>query len=65
MDANDQLDDVPETAQRLHVPASWLYGRIHTKSLPFPYVKVGHYVRFRRTDILDYIRRSTVVQGAA
>ena len=39
----------------LKVKTSWLYQRIHSKSLPFPYVKIGRYCRFPESGIRAYL----------
>ncbi len=44
-----------EVAARFKIPKSWLYGRIHSKSLPFPMVKIGHYVRFPESGIQAFV----------
>ena len=50
-----------EAAELLQVPISWMYQHTRRRSLDrIPFVKVGHYVRFREEDILSYINRRTV-----
>ncbi|MDA2923663.1 helix-turn-helix domain-containing protein [Acidobacteria bacterium AH-259-L09] len=49
------LLSVQEVAKELNVHASWIYGKIHSKSLPFPFVRIGLYLRFRKSDIEQYI----------
>jgi excisionase family DNA binding protein len=39
------------------IPKSWLYGHIHSKSLPFPFVKIGRYVRFPESGIREYLKK--------
>ncbi len=51
------LLNVEEVAETLRVPKSWLYGRVHSKNLPFPHLKVGSYLRFREEDIQDFIEK--------
>ena len=46
-----------EAAELLSVPRSWLYNRHAAGTLPFPAVKVGHYLRFRAADVLAFIDR--------
>ena len=46
------VDDLKEIFK---VPSSWVYGRIHRGDLPFPYLKIGHYVRFRSSDVEAYL----------
>ena len=55
-DNKQTLLDVEEVAEVLKVPRSWIYGRIHSSSLPFRYLKVGVYVSFLKSDIEDYIQ---------
>ena len=50
-----------QSAALLQVPVSWIYQHTRRRSLDrIPFVKVGHYVRFRESDILSYIQRRTV-----
>ena len=45
-----------EVAEILKVPLSWVYD--HTRdgcSDPLPHLKVGKYLRFLASDILDYL----------
>jgi len=56
VDTKQTLLDVKEVAEILGVATSWLYGRIHSSSLPFRYPKVGVYVRFLKSDVDDYIQ---------
>ena len=48
---------VDEVAQILRVPKSWVYS--HLDQLPV--VRLGRYIRFRRSDIEDFL----AVQGRA
>lgn len=48
-----------EVSALLKIPKSWLYGRIHSRTLPFPMVKIGHYVRFPESGVKDFIAKST------
>ena len=50
-----QLLTVDQVADLLAVPKSWIYGRSHAGTLPFPAVKVGCYLRFRQSDIKEYL----------
>ena len=50
-----------EAAELLQVPVSWMYQHTRRRSLDrIPFVKVGHYVRFREEDLLSYINRRMV-----
>jgi excisionase family DNA binding protein len=44
----------------LKVKTSWLYQHIHAESLPFAYVKIGRYVRFPESGILEYLKKQGV-----
>ena len=55
MKDGDELSTIEEVCQKLKVHKSWIYGRIHTGTLPFPYAKVGTYLRFRRDEVEAYI----------
>lgn len=59
-----ELLTVHEVAALLHVPVSWMYE--HTRrGAPdaLPVVKVGKYLRFRPSDLLDYIDRKSRVRS--
>ena len=56
-DNPDRLLNVHEVAELTSTPASWWYGRSHTKKLPIPSIRIGSYLRFRRQDVLAYIDR--------
>lgn len=59
-----ELLTVQDAAALLHVPVSWIYE--HTRrDAPYalPVVKVGKYVRFRGSDLLDYIDRNSRVRS--
>ena len=50
-----------EAAALLRVPVSWMYQHTRRRSLDrIPFIKVGHYVRFREEDLLGYINRRMV-----
>lgn len=57
MDQKTRLLDIQDLAKLLNVHPSWIYAQIHGRTLPFPYLKVGHYLRFRREDIETYIEK--------
>jgi predicted DNA-binding transcriptional regulator AlpA len=58
--ADEELLTPDEGKTVLKLPSTnWIYQRIHTNTLPFPYVKVGHYVRFPAAGIRKYIERQT------
>jgi len=57
---SERLLTPDEVAQMLAIPKSWVYGRVHSQTLPFPYVKVGFYLRFRESDILEFVQKQTI-----
>ena len=52
-----ELLTVHELARLLRVPESWIYNHRYHNSLPFPFVRVGRLLRFRRKDIESYLWR--------
>jgi excisionase family DNA binding protein len=52
------LLSVEEIAERLNVPASWVYSRTREKGPDaIPRLKVGKYVRFELEKVLAWIRK--------
>jgi len=57
-DARDgrHLLDVHEVAELLHVPVSWVYGRMRKRSLErLPGYRLGKYWRFRKDEVLAWV----------
>lgn len=52
-----------QAALYLGVTPRWMTESITLKRIP--YVKLGHYVRFKRSDLDDYINANTVAAGSA
>ena len=50
-----RLLTVKQVAERLQVPRSWIYGRIHARILPFRHCKIGLYLRFLEDDLEQFI----------
>lgn len=48
-----------EVSALLKIPKSWLYGRIHSRTLPFAMVKIGYYVRFPESGVREFVAQST------
>jgi excisionase family DNA binding protein len=49
---------IPELAERLKVPKSWLYSRTReTGPGAIPRVKVGKYIRFVESDVMDWLKK--------
>lgn len=54
----DELLTAEEVAQFLKVPLSWVYERSRQRSSdPLPHVKLGKYLRFYKSDLLDYMEK--------
>jgi excisionase family DNA binding protein len=48
--------DVHEVAELLHVPVSWVYGRMRKRSLErLPGYRLGKYWRFRKNEVLAWV----------
>lgn len=55
---DDELLTVEEVAGLLKVPTSWVYERCRgCASDPLPHVKLGKYLRFRKSDLLRYLEK--------
>lgn len=54
-DDREMLLTPDEVAVWLKVPRSWLYGRIHSRNLPFAMIKVGRYVRFPARAVEEFV----------
>jgi excisionase family DNA binding protein len=51
-----RLLTVNDVAQLLHVPVSWVYQHTRRRSQHrIPFLKIGRYVRFRKTDLKTYL----------
>jgi excisionase family DNA binding protein len=54
----EDLLTAEEVAALLKVKPSWVYERIRArKGEKLPHVKLGHYVRFERTAIEEFVKR--------
>ncbi len=66
---NDPLLTVEEVAEFLRVPKTWIYEHTRPSSRsPLPHVKLGKYLRFRRTDIEEFLKqvdRNHVAHGTS
>ena len=51
----EEVLTVAEVAAMLKVSHGWIHQRIHARTLPFPYFKVGHYPRFPVSGIKRFI----------
>jgi len=58
---NVRLLTVEELAERLNLPASWIYAHTRKRSSdPIPGFRLGKYWRFRESDVLDWLERQRV-----
>ena len=56
--ASSRLLTVEEVADLLHVPVSWVYGRMRKRSLErLPAYRLGKYWRFREDEIQAWVKR--------
>jgi len=51
----EALLTVPELAQALRVPPSWVYDK--TRKNTIPHLKVGKYRRFKISEVLAYLEK--------
>ena len=53
---NSQLLTVPEIAQALKVPVSWVYERTRRRGAErMPHIKLGKYLRFELGDVRTWL----------
>jgi excisionase family DNA binding protein len=53
-----RLLSVEEVASMLNVPRKWVYRRVGLKAPDgIPHVKIGKYLRFRESDLREYVER--------
>lgn len=52
-DEQERYMSVAELSDMLGVPKSWVYSR--TAADEIPHVKLGHYVRFRMSEIAEWL----------
>ena len=52
----EALLTVPEVAELLRVPVSWVYERTRRRGIErLPHIKIGKYLRFRFTEVQTYL----------
>ena len=55
---NQNLLTVDELAKELKVPKSWIYSKTReTGPETIPRVKVGKYIRFVESEVMDWLKR--------
>lgn len=52
----ERLVNVEELARILGVKRSWVYGKVASKEIP--HLHVGRYVRFRVSDVIEWLGAS-------
>jgi excisionase family DNA binding protein len=63
---NIELLTVPQVAELLQVPVSWVYGRLRKRSLErLPGYRIGKYWRFDREEVLAWVTRHQTNREAA
>jgi excisionase family DNA binding protein len=56
--SNDDLVTVSQIAEFLQVPDSWVYERTRRRGIErLPHFKLGKYLRFSRSEVLDWVQR--------
>ncbi len=57
---NSHLLTVHDVAELLQVPISWVYVHSRPRCInPLPCIKLGKYLRFRSTEIANYLRSTS------
>jgi excisionase family DNA binding protein len=63
---NSELLTVPQVAELLQVPVSWVYGRLRKRSFErLPGYRLGKYWRFDRGEVLAWVTRHQTNREAA
>ena len=57
---NQNLIGIKAMAEKLDVPQSWLYSRTRTNEIP--HYKVGKYVKFYESEVMEWIRMQNEVE---
>jgi hypothetical protein len=56
---NEDLLTVAELCAWLKVQPSWIYERVRLRTNDqLPHIKLGHYLRFEKPAVVDYLKRS-------
>lgn len=61
MSAPERLIDAKELAAVLGVRPQWVYARVDAGELPG--YRLGHYLRFRLSEVEDWLARQRVGEG--
>ena len=57
---SEKLMTIKEVSEFLNVKESWVRSAIFRKNIPF--VKIGHHVRFRQQDLLEWVEKNKSTQ---
>ncbi len=52
---NQKLVGIKTMAEKLDVPESWIYSRTRTGEIP--HYKIGKYVKFDESEVMDWVRK--------
>lgn len=55
---DDNLLDVEAVVKYTGLKESWIYQRSYNGTLPFPVIKTGKYLKFRRSDIDKWLKKA-------
>lgn len=54
-----ELITVQDLAKRLNVPVSWVYQRTSRGQHSIPHIKMGKYVRFSWSQVVQFLEENT------
>jgi excisionase family DNA binding protein len=57
---SDDLITPDDVCALLKVTKDWLYDQVQARRIP--HVRLGRHLRFRRSEVLDYVRANSVAQ---
>jgi excisionase family DNA binding protein len=57
---SDDLMTPDEVCNLLKVTKDWLYDQVQARRIP--HVRLSRHLRFRRAEVLDYVRANSVAQ---
>lgn len=55
----EQLLTIDEMASELKVPKSWIYSRTRHGKGAIPHIKVGNYLRFKKSEVIEFFDKQT------
>lgn len=54
--SNESLVTPQEMAQILKIPVSWIYQHTRLGQEAIPHIRMGKYVRFNPTEVIDFFK---------